>query len=109
MVNASYQAVVLAGGEDQILYPLTTTTVKALLPVANKPLISYPLRTLAEAGLQRAIVVRWARGSVVVGRGRPGGRAGPLLAVIVERGLRRRHATDLAIESLIPAGAIPSN
>ncbi|GLC42884.1 hypothetical protein PLESTB_001434500 [Pleodorina starrii] len=57
MVNASYQAVVLAGGEDQILYPLTTTTVKALLPVANKPLISYPLRTLAEAGLRSAIVV----------------------------------------------------
>ncbi|KAG2441401.1 hypothetical protein HYH02_009990 [Chlamydomonas schloesseri] len=57
MVNASYQAVVLAGGEDQILYPLTTNTVKALLPVANKPLISYPLRTLAEAGLRSAIVV----------------------------------------------------
>lgn len=57
MVHASYQAVVLAGGEDQILYPLTTTTVKALLPVANKPLISYPLRTLAEAGLRSAIVV----------------------------------------------------
>ncbi|KXZ44610.1 hypothetical protein GPECTOR_64g104 [Gonium pectorale] len=58
MVSASYQAVVLAGGEDQILYPLTTNTVKALLPVANKPLISYPLRTLAEAGLHSAIVVR---------------------------------------------------
>ncbi|PNW86040.1 hypothetical protein CHLRE_03g207825v5 [Chlamydomonas reinhardtii] len=57
MVHASYQAVVLAGGEDQILYPLTTNTVKALLPVANKPLISYPLRTLAEAGLRSAILV----------------------------------------------------
>jgi hypothetical protein len=53
----AYQAVVLAGGEDQILYPLTTNTVKALLPVANRPLISYPLRTLAEAGLRSAIVV----------------------------------------------------
>lgn len=65
MVHQSYQAVVLAGGEDQILYPLTTNTVKALLPVANKPLISYPLRTLAEAGLKNAIVVRtpaWATG-----------------------------------------------
>ncbi|GFR40448.1 hypothetical protein Agub_g976 [Astrephomene gubernaculifera] len=57
MANTRYQAVVLAGGEDQILYPLTTNTVKALLPVANKPLISYPLRTLAEAGLRSAIVV----------------------------------------------------
>ncbi|KAG2497652.1 hypothetical protein HYH03_004391 [Edaphochlamys debaryana] len=57
MVNASYQAVILAGGEDQILYPLTTNMVKALLPVANKPLISYPLRTLQEAGLRTAFVV----------------------------------------------------
>lgn len=54
---AAYQAVVLAGGEDQVLFPLTSNMVKALLPVANRPLISYPLKTLAHAGLRSAIVV----------------------------------------------------
>jgi translation initiation factor eIF-2B subunit gamma len=32
--------------------------VKALLPVGNRPLISYPLRNLAEAGIKSCIVVR---------------------------------------------------
>jgi dTDP-glucose pyrophosphorylase len=52
----SYQAVVLAGGDDKRLYPLGG--VKALLPVANKPLLSYPLRTLQDAGLKHAFIVR---------------------------------------------------
>ena len=52
----SYQMVVLAGGDDKRLYPLGG--VKALLPVANKPLLSYPLRTISEAGLKHAFVVR---------------------------------------------------
>ena len=51
----SYQAVVLAGGDDKRLYPLGG--VKALLPVANRPLLSYPLRTLSDAGLKHALVV----------------------------------------------------
>lgn len=57
MPSLNYQAVVLAGGDDKRLYPLTTGTVKGLLPVANKPLLSYPLRALAEAGLKHAFVV----------------------------------------------------
>lgn len=40
------------------MYPLTSAgTVKALLPVGNRPLISYPLRNLAEAGIKKCIVV----------------------------------------------------
>lgn len=54
---ASFQAVLLAGGEDKALFPLTSGVVKALLPVANRPLISYPLRSLSEAGLTHVLVV----------------------------------------------------
>ena len=66
MYGSNFQAVVLAGGEDSQLFPLTTDMVKALLPVANQPLISYPLKTLSDAGLQSVIVVgtaggRWGR------------------------------------------------
>mmetsp|Transcript_15489 Transcript_15489/g.33608 ORF Transcript_15489/g.33608 Transcript_15489/m.33608 type:complete len:476 (-) Transcript_15489:297-1724(-) len=57
MPGLGYQAIVLAGGDDKRLYPLSTGVVKALLPVANKPLLSYPLRTLSEAGLRHVYVV----------------------------------------------------
>lgn len=60
--DTTYQVVVLAGGECKRMYPLTSAgTVKALLPVGNRPLISYPLRNLAEAGIKKCIVVS-ARG-----------------------------------------------
>lgn len=39
------------------MYPLTSGAAKPLLPVANKPLLYYPLKTLVEAGVKRAIVV----------------------------------------------------
>jgi translation initiation factor eIF-2B subunit gamma len=61
---ATYQAVLLAGGEDKRLHPLTgpAGAVKALLPVANKPLISYPLKALSEAGLKHVFIVRRSLG-----------------------------------------------
>lgn len=52
-----YQAIILAGGECKRLYPLTSGSVKALLPVANKPLLSYPLKALSDAGVRNALVV----------------------------------------------------
>ena len=58
----SYEAVVLAGGDDKRLFPLSAGVPKALLPVANRPLLHYPLRMLAEAGLHHAWVVSVRRG-----------------------------------------------
>ncbi len=56
--SLSYQAVILAGGVDKRLNPLCSAgTPKALLPVANKPLISYPLKNIQEAGLKHVFVV----------------------------------------------------
>lgn len=75
-----YDVVILAGGECKRLYPLTSLagggTVKALLPVGNRPLISYPLRHLAEAGIKSAIVV-----SIVGSPAQKGGRSGWAAAV----------------------------
>ena len=59
--DPGFQVGILAGGECKRLYPLTSGTLglfKAMLPVANKPLISYPLRHLSEAGIKHALVVR---------------------------------------------------
>ncbi|KAI8463923.1 MAG: eukaryotic translation initiation factor 2B gamma [Monoraphidium minutum] len=66
-MDPRYAVVILAGGECKRLYPLTSGgVVKALLPVGNRPLLSYPLRHLAEAGIRSATVV--AVGEAVAGR-----------------------------------------
>ena len=49
------EAVILAGGDCKRMAPLQS--IKALLPIANKPLISYPLRQLSQAGIQTCYVV----------------------------------------------------
>lgn len=53
------EAVILAGGEDKRLNPLTAPDhPKCLLPVGNAPVLQYSLRTLNSAGVKSAIVVR---------------------------------------------------
>ncbi|MFJ9468124.1 glucose-1-phosphate thymidylyltransferase [Streptomyces caniferus] len=45
------KALVLAGGTGSRLRPITHTSAKQLLPVANKPVLFYVLDSLAEAGI----------------------------------------------------------
>ena len=51
------KGIVLAGGLGTRLHPLTKITNKHLLPVYNRPVIHYPIRTLVEAGMQEILVV----------------------------------------------------
>lgn len=54
-------AVLLAGGGGSRLYPLNAAgTPKVLLPVANRPLLTFPLRMLEESGIADVVVVRGA-------------------------------------------------
>jgi glucose-1-phosphate thymidylyltransferase len=51
------KGIILAGGLGTRLRPLTNVTNKHLLPVYDRPMIYYPLMTLAEAGVREVMVV----------------------------------------------------
>lgn len=51
------RGVVLAGGLGSRLLPLTKVTNKHLLPVYDRPMIYYPIQTLANAGIGEIMLV----------------------------------------------------
>src|SRR5262245_10083241 len=51
------KGVILAGGMGTRLFPLTKITNKHLLPIYDRPMIHYPLKTLSDAGLRDILVV----------------------------------------------------
>jgi glucose-1-phosphate thymidylyltransferase len=76
------KGVVLAGGLGTRLLPMTRVTNKHLLPVYDRPMIYYPLRTLVESGVSEILVVTG------------GNNAGDFLRLLgngAEFGLRHLH------------------
>ncbi len=51
------QAVILAAGEGKRVRPLTRSRPKALLPVANRPIIGYIIEALLKNGIRDIVVV----------------------------------------------------
>src|ERR1700724_923147 len=51
------RGVILAGGTGSRLFPLTRITNKHLLPIGDRPMISYGVEALVKAGVTEIMVV----------------------------------------------------
>jgi glucose-1-phosphate thymidylyltransferase len=55
------KGIVLCGGLGTRLHPLTKITNKHLLPIYNRPMVYYPIRTLVDAGITEILIVTGGR------------------------------------------------
>ena len=51
------RGVILSGGAGSRLYPMTTIFNKSLLPVYDKPMIFYPIKTLKDIGCKEIMII----------------------------------------------------
>jgi len=60
------QAVILAGGRGERLRPLTDEVPKPMAPVGDAPFLSYLLRSVADAGIRRVLLLVGYRAEVIM-------------------------------------------
>ena len=59
------KAIIAVGGKGTRLLPLTYSTNKQMIPIANKPLLMYPLQNVIDAGIKEvALIVNETRPAV---------------------------------------------
>ncbi len=90
------KSIILAAGKGTRLRPVTLTTPKPLVPVANQPLIAYALGMIRGAGMEEVGIVVNSLDSAVVKRIGDGKDMGVKVSYIVqEQQLGLAHAVSL--------------
>src|ERR671936_848908 len=85
MAGETLKGLVLSGGRGTRLRPITHTSAKQLVPVANKPVLFYGLEAMAEAGIEDVgIIIAPETGPEVQAATGDGSRFGVRITYIVQ-------------------------
>src|ERR1700693_889212 len=80
------KGLILSGGRGTRLRPITHTSAKQLVPVANKPVLFYGIEAMAEAGIQEVgIVIAPETGREIEAAAGDGSRFGVRLSYILQQ------------------------
>jgi glucose-1-phosphate thymidylyltransferase len=84
-VTEALKGLILSGGKGTRLRPITHTSAKQLVPVANKPVLFYGIQAMAEAGIEEVgIIIAPETGDEIRAAAGDGERFGVKLTYIVQ-------------------------